>query len=70
MSHPKFKAILFDLDGTLLHTAPDLTIAVNNLRTEYGLSALPTDEAIAMVGRGAINLIRRAARSHRTRCPF
>lgn len=62
MSHPKFKAILFDLDGTLLHTAPDLTIAVNNLRTEYGLSALPTDEAIAMVGRGAINLIRRALR--------
>lgn len=62
MSHSNIKAILFDLDGTLLHTAPDLTIAVNNLRAEYGLSALPSDEAIAMVGRGAINLIRRALR--------
>lgn len=62
MSNTRIKAILFDLDGTLLHTGPDLTVAVNNLRTEYGLSALPSDEAIAMVGRGAINLIRRALR--------
>lgn len=62
MSTTPIKAILFDLDGTLLHTAPDLTVAVNNLRLEYGLPALPTDEAIAMVGRGAINLIRRALR--------
>ena len=60
MSH--FKAILFDLDGTLLHTAPDLTVAVNQLRGEYGLAPLPTNEAIAMVGRGAINLVRRALR--------
>ena len=62
MEKKPFKAILFDLDGTLLHTAPDLTVAVNNLRIEYGLPALPTDEAIAMVGRGAINLVRRALR--------
>ena len=62
MTQAPIKAILFDLDGTLLHTAPDLTVAVNNLRLEYGLPALPTDEAIAMVGRGAINLIRRALR--------
>ena len=45
MSHPKFKAILFDLDGTLLHTAPDLTIAVNNLRAEQGLCGVYTVEA-------------------------
>ena len=62
MEKKPFKAILFDLDGTLLHTAPDLTLAVNNLRIEYGLPALPADEAIAMVGRGAINLVRRALR--------
>ncbi len=62
MEKTPFKAILFDLDGTLLHTAPDLTVAVNHLRIEYGLPALPADEAIAMVGRGAINLVRRALR--------
>ena len=62
MEKKPFKAILLDLDGTLLHTAPDLTVAVNNLRIEYGLPALPTDEAIARVGRGAINLVRRALR--------
>lgn len=61
-SKTAFKAILFDLDGTLLHTAPDLTVAINQLRAEYALNALPADEAIAMVGRGAINLVRRALR--------
>jgi phosphoglycolate phosphatase len=35
------RAILFDLDGTLADTAPDLAAAVNWLRTERGLEATP-----------------------------
>lgn len=54
------KAILFDLDGTLLDTAPDLVNAVNALRAEYSLPALPFKILREMVGRGAHNLIRRA----------
>lgn len=54
------KAILFDLDGTLLDTAPDLVKAVNALRAEYKLPALPFQTLREMVGRGAQNLIRRA----------
>lgn len=36
-----FKAILFDLDGTLADTAPDMGGALNSLRREYGLEPLP-----------------------------
>lgn len=54
------KAILFDLDGTLLDTAPDLVNAVNALRAEYKLSPLPFQTLREMVGKGAHNLIRRA----------
>ena len=32
-----FKAVLFDLDGTLVDSAPDLVAAVNSLRRDLGL---------------------------------
>lgn len=62
-THPtatESKAILFDLDGTLLDTAPDLVAAVNDLRKEYDLPPLAFDIALSMVGKGAHNLIQRA----------
>jgi phosphoglycolate phosphatase len=36
-----FDAVLFDLDGTLADTAPDLGGALNRLRAEQGLEAMP-----------------------------
>ena len=59
-AHSHKKAILFDLDGTLLDTAPDLVAAVNALRAEYNLPALSFEIALSMVGKGAHNLIQRA----------
>ena len=51
-------AVLFDLDGTLLDTAPDLVGALNILRLEEGLGAAPTEAFRAYVSQGALGLIR------------
>jgi phosphoglycolate phosphatase-like HAD superfamily hydrolase len=40
---PAPRAILFDLDGTLADTAPDLAAAINLLRARAGLAPTPYD---------------------------
>lgn len=35
------KAVLFDLDGTLIDSAPDLGAAANKMRIDRGLSSFP-----------------------------
>lgn len=51
--------IAFDLDGTLVDTAPDLIGTLNVLLEDEGLPALPLDEARPFIGRGARWLIER-----------
>jgi 2-phosphoglycolate phosphatase len=51
-------AILFDLDGTLLDTAPDMIGALNRLRVEHDREPLPMSEARAHVSHGALRLVR------------
>lgn len=51
-------AVLFDLDGTLLDSAPDLIASLNHLRAGLGLSALPVDDLRHFASRGAIGLIK------------
>jgi 2-phosphoglycolate phosphatase len=50
-------AVLFDLDGTLLDTAPDMVGALNGLRRELKLAPLPFDTARASVSHGAARLV-------------
>jgi N-acetyl-D-muramate 6-phosphate phosphatase len=54
---PAPRAILFDLDGTLADTAPDLAAAVNLLRTRRGLEPTPYDRLRPVASAGARGLI-------------
>ncbi len=57
--HP-LKTILFDLDGTLADTAPDMTGALNKLLREQGREPLPQAAVRNHVSRGAAGVLRRA----------
>jgi len=50
-------AVLFDLDGTLIDSAPDLAGACNDMRVERGLAPLPYAQLRAMVGSGARGMV-------------
>ncbi len=52
------RAILFDLDGTLLDTAPDMVGALNDLRAAERLEGLPYGPLRAAVSHGAARLVR------------
>ncbi|MFC3107186.1 HAD family hydrolase [Undibacterium arcticum] len=54
---PKPRAILFDLDGTLADTAPDLAAAMNRLRMVRGLAPTPFEQLRPMASAGARGMI-------------
>lgn len=56
----KVRAVLFDLDGTLLDTAPDLIAAANGLRALHGLAILPSSQFRASVSRGGRAILKAA----------
>ena len=49
--------LVFDLDGTLVDTAPDIVRALNTVLAAEGLPPMTTEVALTMVGRGARILI-------------
>ncbi len=53
-------AVVFDLDGTLIDSAPDLHVALNRLLAELGRRELGLTEATLMIGNGAKKLVERA----------
>ncbi len=52
------QAVLFDLDGTLIDSAPDLGAAADKMRTDRGLPGLPLDDYRPMAGAGARGMLR------------
>lgn len=50
-------AVLFDLDGTLVDSAPDLAGAANDLRQQQGMAPLPYERLRPMVGAGARGMV-------------
>jgi N-acetyl-D-muramate 6-phosphate phosphatase len=51
------RGVLFDLDGTLIDSAPDLAGAANDLRAQHGLPPLPYAALRPMVGSGARGMV-------------
>lgn len=51
------KAVLFDLDGTLIDSAPDLGAAADKMRTDRGLPSLPFEKYRPMAGAGARGML-------------
>lgn len=52
-----FRAVLFDLDGTLIDSAPDLAGAGNDMRAARGLAPLAYEQFRPMVGSGARGMV-------------
>lgn len=60
MSAARVELVLFDLDGTLADTAPDLAAAANRQRAERGLAPLPIEQLRPLASHGARGLVGRA----------
>ena len=54
---PAVRGVLFDLDGTLIDSAPDLAGAANRLRADHGMEPLPLEMLRPMVGSGARGMV-------------
>jgi N-acetyl-D-muramate 6-phosphate phosphatase len=66
MTDTEIRTILFDLDGTLLDTAPDLADALNTVLIENRHSPLPLDDIRPVVSHGGIALVELGFRLKRT----
>jgi phosphoglycolate phosphatase len=62
MTEAQLRAAAFDLDGTLIDTAPDLCAAANAMLLELGGKSLPEHRMRALVGDGVARFVERALR--------
>lgn len=58
----KFKAVIFDMDGTLVNSIYGLMYSVNNVLYKHGLDKINENQCKTYVGNGIRELIRKAAR--------
>ena len=56
--------LLFDLDGTLVDTAPDLWASLNVVLNDKGLESVPFERVGYLVGQGALVMIERGLKEH------
>ena len=55
-----FDAVVFDLDGTLIDSAPDMRVALNRVLGRKGRRSLELAEMVAMIGDGAQQMVAHA----------
>lgn len=54
------RAVLFDLDGTLVNTGPDIAAAINRMLADMGKDTYSVERILDWVGEGAARLVQRA----------
>ncbi len=54
------RAVVFDLDGTLIDSAPDIAHALNSATGKRGIAPFPLEQVKEMIGGGVPTLVRRA----------
>jgi phosphoglycolate phosphatase len=54
------KMVMVDLDGTLIHTAPDLADCANRMLADLGRNAVPIETVMTWIGNGVPRLVKRA----------
>ena len=55
----RFNAVIFDLDGTLADTAPDLAASLNHMLRQFGRDEVSLERVCDMIGNGVAMLVRR-----------
>lgn len=55
-----YKAVIFDLDGTLLDSLSDILAVLNRTLTHFGLPSISREQGVRFIGNGARELVRRA----------
>lgn len=60
MDFKEKELIIFDLDGTLIDSMPDLAQAINKTLSHFDLTPLTLEEATLFIGNGAVKLVERA----------
>lgn len=63
MNFKEKKLIIFDFDGTLINSIPDLTMAINKMLSHYNLQPLALEQVTPFVGNGAKPLVQRSIES-------
>lgn len=58
MSLTGIRAVIVDLDGTMVDTAGDFQVAINRMRAEFDLAPLPVQTITDFVGKGSEHLVR------------
>jgi len=54
------KMVMIDLDGTLIHTAPDLAACANRMLADLGRAPAPAETVMTWIGNGVPRLVKRA----------
>ena len=65
MNHPHQKTIVFDLDGTLVHSAPDLVTALNMTIEPLGLAPMKVEDIGYLAGQGAMAMLEKAMKAQK-----